>query len=108
MWGVGEGRFTEKVSRKITLRGSCLLGWGFMKPSRWEEKLGPEKDDQDRLGIGTGASVCPPTPCKLHNAYRKESSNLSTFRFSIKINATITRLWGPSAQGGLWSWAWKH
>lgn len=55
----GEGRFTEKVSRRITLRSSCLLGWGFRKPSRQEERLGPEQDDLDRLGIGTGASVSP-------------------------------------------------
>lgn len=92
--GEGEGRVTEKALRSITLRSNCLLGWGLMKPSGGKKRLGPGQDDPDRQVEGTGASVSPES----HSAYRKESSNLSTLRLSIKRKSTFTRSWGPSGQ----------
>ena len=89
--GEGEGRVTEKALRSITLRSNCLLGWGLMKPSGGKKRLGPGQDDPDRQVEGTGASVSPES----HSAYRKESSNLSTLRLSIKRKSTFTRSWGP-------------
>lgn len=74
--GGGGGRFTEKVPKRITLRSSCLLGWGA---HGGEERLGPGQDNLNRLRQVCGPPPTPtPTRSLSHNAYRKESSNLST------------------------------
>lgn len=99
MWGVGEGRFTEKVSRRITLRGSCLLESGFMKPSRQEERLGPEQDDRDRLGIGTEASVCVPHPLPVTQCLQEGKLQSEHIQVLYKDKCYHHQVLGPQWSG---------